>query len=132
MPHADPEEHKAYRRRYMKQYLSDPKNRRRHIARVRANGKRYGEEIRSILASFKSAGCALCPEKAPCCLSAHHLEGKDFAVSVATTGKRFSPGRVVAELKKCVCLCENCHRKVHAGILEIVAGWSSPVSSQGS
>ena len=27
--------------------------------------------------------------------------------------------KLLAEIKKCVCLCSNCHRKVHAGIINL-------------
>jgi predicted HNH restriction endonuclease len=57
-----------------------------------------------------------------CCLSAHHLDPakKDFAI-----GRFLSNGasakRVLAELVKCICVCENCHRKIHAGLISILA-----------
>lgn len=53
-------------------------------------------------------------------MSAHHVDGstKDFSIGRAVSD-RYSVKRVADELEKCVCLCENCHRKVHAGILTI-------------
>ena len=32
-----------------------------------------------------------------------------------------SAKRVLAELAKCICVCENCHRKIHAGLISILA-----------
>lgn len=52
-------------------------------------------------------------------LELHHLDPneKDFTVSPSTTLYRWS--RVVEEVRKCVLLCANCHREVHAGITSI-------------
>ena len=44
--------------------------------------------------------------------------------------RSYSPDRVRKELAKCVCLCMNCHAKVHAGRVSIDAGWSSPVARE--
>ena len=49
------------------------------------------------------------------CLSAfdfHHIDAreKDFTISASMSWDRIEP-----ELKKCVLLCSNCHREVHAG-----------------
>lgn len=43
----------------------------------------------------------------------HHLDPsqKDFSIST-----RASWNAIVVELKKCVLLCSNCHREVHAGL----------------
>ena len=75
------------------------------------NGKRVTD--------FKaSCGCKLCSEKEPACLEFHHLDPseKDFVVS---TSANRSWDKIQAEMHKCVVLCANCHRKVHAGVLQI-------------
>ena len=38
---------------------------------------------------------------------------------------RWKEGKLLFEIAKCVVLCSNCHRKVHAGILDI----HTPVTS---
>lgn len=59
--------------------------------------------------------CRLCGEKEPIALDLHHLDplGKDANVAHLHTGSR---KRIKNEIRKCVVLCSNCHRKVHAGI----------------
>lgn len=63
-------------------------------------------------------GCKVCGEREPVALDLHHLD---------PSIKEYSPAQMVAfnienikrEFRKCVVLCANCHRKVHAGILEV-------------
>jgi hypothetical protein len=49
-------------------------------------------------------------------LEFHHLDngGKDFSIS--DKGHSRSWARVKDEVTKCVLLCANCHREVHAGL----------------
>ncbi len=50
-------------------------------------------------------------------LEFHHLYDKDFGIS--TDGHIRSWERIKIELDKCLLLCANCHREVHANILKI-------------
>lgn len=62
--------------------------------------------------------CVLCGEDCACCLEFHHRDPneKDFTVTM-----HLSSGfaKIKAEIDKCVVLCANCHKKVHAGIVRI-------------
>ncbi len=118
MPIKDPIKRRAHHKRYMQEYLSDPANYKKHLARVKRNTDKRRNEIRVILKDFKKFGCVVCGEMEICCLSAHHVRKKLFTPGAsARLGK--SPSEVKRELKKCVCLCENCHRKVHAGVITL-------------
>jgi hypothetical protein len=73
---------------------------------------------REILKSFKSGGCSVCGELAHSCLTAHHANPatKKYEISrVMRTG--LSIDIFINELKKCLCLCMNCHAKLHANEL---------------
>ena len=111
------EQHKLYIRN---RYQTDPEYRERHKTLVVARKKKVQIERRILIEEFKSGGCRICNESEICCLVAHHLDpqAKDFNLSEASK-HGFSTKRVVDELSKCVCLCENCHRKVHAGKLQL-------------
>src|ERR1700722_18823321 len=65
--------------------------------------------------------CELCPESESCCLDFHHKdpEQKDLAVAEAVRNG-WSIKRLKTEIAKCAVLCANCHRKVHAGIAQLV------------
>ena len=68
----------------------------------------------------KSLSCKVCGESETVCLDFHHLYAneKDFNIAArkhSTT--KFE--KIVREIEKCVVLCANCHRKVHAGIIRL-------------
>lgn len=63
---------------------------------------------------------AICGEREEVCLVAHHLDGATKTRNVADMRWwRNSPKHVKDELDKCVCLCMNCHAKVHAGLIAL-------------
>lgn len=63
-------------------------------------------------------GCAICGECEPVALDLHHTDPtvKEDNPSSMLSG---STKKLLAEVRKCVVLCSNCHRKVHAGILQL-------------
>ncbi len=62
------------------------------------------------------AGCRFCQEKCSVCLDFHHAsEDKEFGLARCV----FAMSKIKQEIVKCEVICSNCHRKVHAGLLEI-------------
>lgn len=63
-------------------------------------------------------GCRLCGEKEPVVLDLHHvnMHEKEADVSMLV---RCGLKVIKAEIRKCVVLCSNCHRRVHAGLLNL-------------
>lgn len=121
MPFKDPEKRKAYHREYMRQrYQADDGFRKTHRRHVKKSDCKYRPVLRQLLSVFKANGCLLCPERTLCCLVAHHVdpETKEFGPSYGVTN-RVSPARMKKELQKCVCVCMNCHAKLHAGVLKL-------------
>lgn len=51
-------------------------------------------------------------------LEFHHVEPheKDFVIAAAYT---VSFARLKRELEKCVLVCANCHREIHAGLVQL-------------
>lgn len=62
--------------------------------------------------------CIICGESEPVCIDWHHI---DPSTKSFTIGANFSKARnlILEEIQKCVCLCANCHRKVHNGKLKL-------------
>lgn len=91
-------------------------NREKHRALVRVKTKERKEELKQKVHAMKAeAGCLLCEERDPACLDFHH-PNSDKEVSIATAiSERWCWDRIEAEIRKCVVLCSNHHRKLHAG-----------------
>lgn len=82
--------------------------------------RRMVEALLFVNAVKAEVGCQVCGEREPVCIDFHHV---DPATKKYTLGARFSrqttdPERVMAEMRKCICLCANCHRKHHWGTLD--------------
>ena len=83
-----------------------------------ANKERRANQA-AMLKEYKSKlKCLLCEERESICLEFHHTDPttKEFGVG-ASMGRNWET--IVQEIEKCVCLCSNCHKKVHAGLLVI-------------
>jgi hypothetical protein len=96
--------------------------RRRNADVTRAQARARCADKRAWVASIKAAdGCLLCGEQEPDCLDFHHLDPtqKEFRIATACVGS--SKERIAEEIRKCVVLCANCHRKLHAGVLSLPA-----------
>lgn len=120
MPYKDPEKRKAAHRRYMRtRYREDKEFRNKHKQLVREGKSARRSKHRQIVAEFKGQGCVRCGEDAHCCLSAHHTEPGTKGFNISVDLHNVSEARLRAELAKCLCACENCHRKHHAGLISL-------------
>jgi hypothetical protein len=96
-------------------YASNPEVR----SKLKAlNAKILAENQKLTRRLRKKSGCTVCGEACWQVLEFHHLDpkGKDLAVSALTKGSR---KRIVKEIRKCVIVCSNCHRKIHAGLITL-------------
>lgn len=67
--------------------------------------------------------CLICQESEPACIDFHHLDPKTkFSGVKLMASSGYSKHRILEEVAKCVCLCSNCHRKLHAGKLALPEG----------
>lgn len=64
--------------------------------------------------------CVRCGMNEPSCLDFHHRDAakKDFNIAAAF-GWGYGWKRIQEEIDKCVTLCANCHRMLHAGVIEL-------------
>jgi len=80
------------------------------------------KKVRSQAVETKGGKCQICGySKCMNALEFHHTDPtkKDFSVSV--DGSTRSWARVKAEIGKCLLVCANCHREIHAGITQLSA-----------
>jgi len=105
MPYKDKEKQRQAQRRY------------RERNRVKCNDRcdNNKRELRRWFKEYKKTlCCSECPENHPACLDFHHREKDDKLFTVSyMVGRGYSKARVLAEIKKCIVLCANCHRKLH-------------------
>lgn len=85
----------------------------------RENRRKWRTEMRRLIQDIKACGCCICGESEPCCLDFHHLRDKEFELAKAPD---VSKERLYKELEKCIVLCANCHRKLHAGKISLPIG----------
>lgn len=93
----------AYTEKYVDKYKDQNKIRRDGNAALLLEYKR-------------SCSCVKCGETEPVCLDFHHVDPtqKDFGIGAAM-GRNWT--KILEEIEKCIVVCSNCHRKIHAGLL---------------
>lgn len=82
-----------------------------------SRGQKHSQN-KILMDKFRENGCYFCKEKTPVCLDAHHVDPALKEIGISTlwaTG--YSAAVLLEEISKCICLCSNCHKKVHAGLL---------------
>ena len=87
-----------------------PEWRNRYNKQRREQGKELVDSLRK--------PCVCCGESDPVVIDFHHVNPteKEYPVSKMYAMKH---EKIIAEVDKCVCLCANCHRKVHAGTIDL-------------
>lgn len=71
--------------------------------------------LRDRVNSYKAVGCCYCQEKDPCCLDFHHVDDNKEAGVSKLVNSQASWDLIECEMNKCIVVCSNCHRKIHAG-----------------
>ena len=82
--------------------------------------QRRREKVRLMAVGYKGGRCQVCGyDRCIEALGFHHLDPtqKDFGIS--KKGYTRSWEKVKAEIAKCILLCANCHREIHAGTLQL-------------
>ncbi|MCX5727215.1 MAG: hypothetical protein NT030_08695 [Candidatus Saganbacteria bacterium] len=101
-------------------------DRRQYLIRaVRARRKK----VRQMAIEHKGGKCEICGyDRCVEALEFHHnsSSGKDFGIS--EKGYTRSWKRVMAELDKCMLICANCHRELHAKLA--ASGGNAGVKSE--
>ncbi len=85
------------------------------------SGQRKQSYFKQIISFYKSdLGCCRCSESHSCCLEFHHKDSSDKTTEVSSlTGSKQNLVKISKEVAKCVILCSNCHKKLHAGLINV-------------
>ena len=77
----------------------------------------FRRDLKVRAVEFMGGACKGCGRSGPSAIfDFHHIDAatKDFGIGQDGVPRKWA--KVVAELAKCVMLCANCHREVHAGV----------------
>ncbi len=67
----------------------------------------------------KGGCCQVCSfDKYDGALEFHHIDPSKKDASMSSMTRKPDSPEVQAELKKCILLCSNCHKMIHAGLIE--------------
>lgn len=85
----------------------------KEIYKQRAKQRRA--ELKEFIKEYKSKlKCSKCPENHIACLEFHHEDCKQKEIGISQIASRgWSKERLIKEIKKCIILCSNCHKKLH-------------------
>jgi len=96
-------------------------NKKTYFERAKNNNPKYKKRNKNFVSEYKSnIGCKFCNEKTPVCLDFHHKDPtiKDWNISIMSNSAS-SLDTIKKEIDKCIVICSNCHRKLHAGLLDL-------------
>lgn len=104
MPYSNPEQQKLAQKKWYE------KNKSLTSQRSKESRKRKRMWYNTIM---DEQSCVKCGESDNACLDWHHLDPsqKEYEVSFLLCNR--SKKSILEEIDKCICLCSNCHRKLH-------------------
>lgn len=78
------------------------------------------EKIKQMAINYKGNKCCICGyDKCNSALEFHHINSEEKEFGIASNGYTRSWEQIQEELNKCILVCANCHREIHAGIVNI-------------
>lgn len=78
------------------------------------------KRLRAKAVEYKGGKCQICSYNT--CIEAldfHHINPKTKSFGISASGITRAWHKVKSEIDKCVMICANCHREVHAGITQL-------------
>lgn len=83
---------------------------------MKAAVKKRRKKLKQLAVEYKGGACNFCGyDTCPDALDFHHINEDEKSFGLSQNGLTRSWERVKQELKKCVLVCANCHRELHAG-----------------
>ena len=82
--------------------------------------QRRRDKIKIMAVEYKGGKCCICGyNKYVGALEFHHLNPNEKDFGIGAKGYTRSYQRIKEELDKCICVCSNCHKEIHAGIISL-------------
>lgn len=86
---------------------------------IKAVAKRR-KKLKQMAVEYLGGQCVLCRySKLHDALEFHHVDATKKDFGLAKRGLTRSWEKIKQELDKCVLVCANCHREIHAGIVQL-------------
>lgn len=82
--------------------------------RAQVNERRKVNVVRLKKWKVEQGGCCRCPENDPVCLDMHHIDPAEKDIELANVVGTWGWDKIMEEAAKCIVICANCHRKLHA------------------
>lgn len=116
----DPQRHIGYVKKYARKNPNKVKvwartSRKRNPEGYRIRNRRlYQKRLEAYYALKAGMCCQQCGEKHPAVLTFHHRDPTQKKYAISQAARYMGRTKVEEELAKTVCLCEPCHRRLHA------------------
>ena len=77
-------------------------------------------KLKKMAVELKGGKCQICGySRSVWALDFHHIDDKLKSFDLSSGGLTRSWVKVQEEIKKCVLVCSNCHREIHAGLVDL-------------
>lgn len=82
--------------------------------------QRRRDKIKEMAVQYKGGKCYICGyNKYLGALEFHHLNPNEKDFGISNKGYTRSFEKVKEELDKCILVCSNCHKEIHAGLINV-------------
>ena len=96
--------------------ISSEERKKRNVTAV----QRRRKQVKEMAVEYKGGKCQCCGyDKYSGALEFHHKYPNEKEFSIGFRGYCYAWEKVKKELDKCVLVCANCHREIHAGLIKI-------------
>lgn len=78
------------------------------------------KKLRAMAAEYKGGKCIICGyDRYIGALEFHHIDQDGKSFDLSSRGLTRSWERIKKEIEKCVLVCANCHREIHAKVVQL-------------
>lgn len=82
--------------------------------------KKRRNKLKDLSIEYKGGKCMICGySKCKGALEFHHLDPSEKDFGISSNGNIRSWEAIKHELDKCIMVCANCHREIHANLIDI-------------